>query len=377
VGRKRRELDQLTKSELIALVRGQDTRHDPPTNSEFRQLVDGSILGIVIHRYGEPLYANQAFADLLGFSSPSEILDTGSILQFFVPENRERVRNLHARRLAGDNVPNVFEHPLIRRDGTEVWIESRISAATWGGVLAVHVAVVDITEKRRVERMKDEFISTVSHELRTPLTSISGALSLIASGMAGVVPLKQRELVEIASNNSDRLVRLVNDILDVQSFESGDVSLTVAPVDADALLEEALELNQPFLQRHNATAAIVARTGGSRALGAHDALIQVLTNLLSNAAKFSDGSPIELSAQVRDGFVDLVIADHGPGVEEDLVPKLFTRFARGHEHGAGGTGLGLYISRNLLEAQGGEIDYVRSQTGSRFTVRLPEAGGVQ
>lgn len=375
MGLKRRELDQLTKSELIALVQGGETRQGPPTNSEFRHLVDGSILGIVIHRHGKPLYANQAFAELLGFSAPSEILEIDSILEFFVPENRDRVRALHERRLAGDKVQNVFEHPLIRRDGTEVWIESRIREATWGGVAAVHVAVVDITEKRRVERMKDEFISTVSHELRTPLTSISGALSLIASGMAGTVPLKQRELVEIASNNSDRLVRLVNDILDVQSFESGDFSLTVAPVDADALLEEALELNQPFLQRHKATATIVARTGGSKALGARDALIQVLTNLLSNAAKYSDGSAIELSAKAGDGFVELVVADHGAGVEEDLVPKLFTRFARSHAYGAGGTGLGLYISRNLLEAQDGEIIYARSQTGSRFTVRLPAAGG--
>lgn len=377
MGRKRRELDQLTKPELIALVQGGETRQGLPTNSEFRHLVDGSILGIVIHRHGKPLYANQAFAELLGFSAPSEILEIDSILEFFVPENRDRVRALHERRLAGDDVQNVFEHPLIRHDGTEVWIESRISEATWGGAPAVHVTVVDITEKRRVERMKEEFISTVSHELRTPLTSISGGLSLIASGMAGPVPLKQRELVDIASNNSDRLVRLVNDILDVQSFESGDFSLTVAPVNADALLEEALELNQPFLQRHNSTATIVARTGGSKALGARDALIQVLTNLLSNAAKYSDGNAIELSAKVGDGFVELVVADHGPGVETELVPKLFTRFARSHAHGAGGTGLGLYISRNLLEAQGGEISYARSQTGSRFTVRLPAAGARQ
>ena len=235
--------------------------------------------------------------------APAEILDIESILEFFVPENRDRVRDLHARRLAGDKVPSTFEHPLIRRDGTEVWIESRISEATWCGAPAVHVAVVDITEKHRVERMKEEFISTVSHELRTPLTSISGAFGLISSGMAGGVPVKQQELVEIASNNSDRLVRLVNDILDVQSFESGDFSLTVAPVDVDALLEEALELNKPFLQRLNTSATIAARTGGSSVLGAQDALIQVLTNLLSNAAKFSDGNPIEVSGEVRGGFV--------------------------------------------------------------------------
>jgi len=294
-----------------------------------------------------------------------------SILSFFVPENRARVRDLHERRLSGEDMPRVFEHPLIRQDGTRVWIESRISDAMWGGEPAVHVAVVDATEKRRIEQMKDDFVSTVSHELRTPLTSISGALGLIAIGMAGPVPAKQRELVEIAANNSERLVRLVSDILDAQSFESGDFSLEVAPISADAVVEEALAVNRPFLERLDAQANFVRRTDGAVVTGARDAMVQVLTNLLSNAAKFAGENDIELSACVDEGWVEFVVSDRGPGIDGELVPNLFTRFARGRS--VGGTGLGLYISRNLVEAQGGSIAYLPGHPGSRFVVRLPLA----
>ena len=368
---KRRDLEKMTKNELIALFRAREGGTESPTDSEFRDLVDRSILGIVVHRRGKALYANQAFASLLGYSSPAELLAMESILSMFVAENRDRVSDLHERRLAGEEVQRVFEDPLIRRDGTEIWIESRISNTTWGGEAAVHVAVADITDKRRVERMKDEFISTVSHELRTPLTSISGALSLIASGMAGPVPVKQRELVEIAANNSERLVRLVGDILDVQSFETGDFLVTTGPIDADAIIEEVLEVNQPFLRRFDASATIVRRSGGAMALGAPDALIQVLTNLLSNAAKFAAGEPIELSVQACGDWVEFAVVDHGPGVSEELLPKLFTRFARDPAAGVGGTGLGLYISRTLVEAQGGSMAYERGAPGSRFIARLP------
>lgn len=365
------DLGRLTKQELIALIRSKEGAREVRSDSEFRALVDDSVLGVVVHRHGNALYANQAFATLLGFSTPEEVLATESILSFFVPENRARVRDLHERRLSGEDMPRVFEHPLIRQDGTEVWIESRISDAIWEGEPAVHVAVVDASEKRRVEQMKDDFVSTVSHELRTPLTSISGALGLIASGMAGAVPAKQRELIEIAANNSERLVRLVNDILDAQSFDSGDFSLEVAPVNADAVVEETLVVNRPFLERLNVRANFARRTDGTVVIGARDAIVQVLTNLLSNAAKFAGENDIELSARVDDGWVEFVVSDRGPGVDEDLVPNLFSRFARGRA--VGGTGLGLYISRNLVEAQGGSIAYRPGSPGSRFVVRLPLA----
>jgi len=344
-----------------------------PTDAQFQRLADDSIQGIVVHSEGRPLYANRAFADLLGFVTPAEVLTLESILGFFVPENRERVRDMHRRRLAGDDVPSVFEHPLVRIDGSLVWIESRITKTTWNGLAAVQVAVMDITSKHQVEVMKDEFISTVSHELRTPLTSISGALSLIASGMAGPVPVKQRELIDIAANNSERLVRLITDILDVQSIESGGLSLEIGPHDADAILQETLELNRPFLDRYGATVSIVGRTGGSQVLAEHDALIQALTNLLSNAAKFSAGAAIELSVRSTDAFVEFCVADCGPGILPDLAPRLFSRFARGHKPGVGGTGLGLYISRSLIEAQGGDVSYAPGAPGSVFTVRLPRA----
>ncbi|MDA0369058.1 MAG: PAS domain-containing sensor histidine kinase [Proteobacteria bacterium] len=368
-------LDRLTREELIALVRSIGNEpvagSQAPTDAQFRRLADDSIQGMVVHSEGRPLYANRAFADLLGLATPAAVLTLDSILGFFVPENRERVRDLHRRRLAGDDVPNVFEHPLVRIDGSLVWIESRITRTTWDGVPAVQVAVMDITAKHQVEVMKDEFVSTVSHELRTPLTSISGALSLIASGMAGPVPVKQRELIDIAANNSERLVRLITDILDVQSIEGGGLSLEITPHDADAILQETLELNRPFLNRHNASASIVGRTGGHQVLAERDKLVQALTNLLSNAAKFSDGAAIELSVRSNDALVEFRVADFGPGILPDLAPKLFSRFTRGHLPGVGGTGLGLYISRCLIEAQGGDISYAPGAPGSVFTVRLP------
>ena len=138
-------------------------------------------------------------------------------------------RNAHAR-LRGEDLPNVFERRAIRRDGVHIWIEVRVTPVVWEGAPAAQATSLYITQRKNVDRMKNDFISTVSHELRTPLTSISGSLGLISAGMAGKIPEEAHNLVQIASNNSDRLVRLINDILDIEKIESGRMEIAFFPI---------------------------------------------------------------------------------------------------------------------------------------------------
>ncbi len=337
----------------------------------FRQILDRSAQGVLVHRQGPPLYANQALADLLGFATVTEVMAIPSVFDYFSPDARERAAGMHARRLEGENMANVFNHPMKTHDGRTIWIESRLAVVDWEGEPAVQVALSDITERHRLEMLKDEFVSTVSHELRTPLTAISGALSILASGMSGPTTPKQDRMLEIARSNAERLTRLINDILDTQI-----AARSPAPSEAQSVGEviaETLRMNQPVLAQGGLRIAIRDESGGAAVRIEREVLIRILTNLLSNAARHASGTDVDVAAVVDDGRVVLSVADNGPGVPEDLRERLFTRFGRGRDSQSRGSGLGLYICRQLVAARGGTIDYAPENTGSRFTVVLPLA----
>ncbi len=132
-------------------------------------------------------------------------------------------------------------HSALRKDGTEIWVESYVQRVKWHGEDAVQLTVLDVSERRQIDRMKNEFVSTVSHELRTPLTSIKGALGLLDSGMVGHISDRAREIVAIASDNSDRLIRLINDILDIERIEAGRISLRPEAINATSLVRLAVD----------------------------------------------------------------------------------------------------------------------------------------
>jgi len=235
----------------------------------------------------------------------------------------------------------------------------------------------DITRETEIDRMKSEFISTVSHELRTPLTSIKGSLGLIMGGAAGPIPEDANDLLAIAANNSDRLIRLINDILDISKIESGKMKLKLSDFDLVDVVTEAMQGIDAFGQKHGVKVARDVREPAMMVSADRDRILQVLTNLLSNAIKFSPkGSTVTLQT-TRDhrGMWRMSIIDTGPGIPKDQIGKLFQKFQQvdgTFSNQVGGTGLGLAICRALVHEHGGEI-WVESEVdkGSTFAFTLP------
>lgn len=242
------------------------------------------------------------------------------------------------------------------------------------------VAVVrDITARRRVEEMKEEFVSTVSHELRTPLTSIAGSLGLLAGGAAGPLPEKAARLVGIAHANSQRLVRLINDILDIEKIESGKLTLDLAVVDLGEIANRSVEAMRGLADELGV--AITLEPASPAPVRADpDRLIQVVTNLLSNACKFSPtGGTVTVSVDPLARLARLSVRDQGPGIPEAFRARIFSKFAQADGSGTrakGGTGLGLAIAREITERHGGRLWFESPPgAGATFHLELPLTSG--
>jgi len=246
-----------------------------------------------------------------------------------------------------------------------------------GKVLGFFSLGTDITELKRIDRMKTEFVSTVSHELRTPLTSIRGSLGLIAGGVAGELPEAVKNLVGIAKNNCERLIRLINDILDSEKIESGKMNLNLQPIDIRQLIQQALVANEGFASQHRVTMLLRAPDATLAVRIDSDRMTQVLTNLLSNAVKFSPpGGEVEVSVSRVAQGVRVEVADHGAGIPEEFRGRIFQKFSQADSSDIrqnAGTGLGLNISKALIEKMGGKIGFSsEAGAGTTFFLELPE-----
>ncbi|KOP22963.1 transcriptional regulator [Hapalosiphon sp. MRB220] len=309
-----------------------------------------------------------------------------------------------------------------RKDGTEFPAEASISKLKLGQEIVYTVYLQDISDRKQVERMKDEFVSVVSHELRTPLTSIHGSLGMLASGLIKPDSEQGKRLLQIAVDSTERLVRLINDILDIERIESGKVKMEKQTCNVADLIAEAINVIQPLANKAEVTLSVSSL---SQQLWADpDRIVQTLTNLLSNAIKFSTaGSTVWLSAELRNGEEDagtrgctdavnqedagtrgctdavntdeilsasprlpfsasfssptilFTIRDTGRGIPSNKLESIFERFqqvdssdSRNHE----GTGLGLAICKSIVEQHGGQI-WVDSQLGegSTFYFTIP------
>ncbi len=221
--------------------------------------------------------------------------------------------------------------------------------------------VRDISERKAADRAKSEFVSTVSHELRTPLTSIKGALGIIAADPKGELAEGHKKLVSIALTNSDRLARLINDILDFEKIEAGMMEYRMEPMDLSALVSEALQSNEGYAQTYGVHFVAKGTEAPVMINGDRDRLMQVLSNLMSNAAKFSDkGADIEVSLSSADGKVRVAVKDSGAGIPEAAQATIFDKFTQADssdQRKKGGTGLGLNIVKSMVEAHGGTIAF--------------------
>ncbi|MEX6504186.1 CHASE domain-containing protein [Pseudomonas zhanjiangensis] len=236
----------------------------------------------------------------------------------------------------------------------------------------------DIGERKRVERLKSEFIATVSHELRTPLTSIKGSLGLLGAGAVGELPPQVHDLVRIAQSNSERLVCLVNDILDVEKLEFGQAGINLSCTDLRPLLHEALAHNLGYADAFQVRLQLDDSALPAQVMVEVDTLRlqQVLSNLIANAVKFSEPQQqVDISAAIVDASVRIQVRDHGPGIPDEFRPRIFQKFAQADASDSrrrGGTGLGLSICKTLVERMHGQIGYSSVvDQGSTFYFSLP------
>jgi two-component system sensor histidine kinase VicK len=335
------------------------------SNSILESVGDG-IYGVDLD--GRVTVVNPAAAQMLGYK-PNELL--GRNMHELVqptradgtpyPENESPVfatiKDLDTVRVADE----VFW----RKDGTSFPVEfvARPQIDSTGGAdgnkaIGVVVAFTDTTERRQLDRMKDEFISTVSHELRTPLTSLRAALGLVTGGALATRPEKMQQMLEIAIGNTDRLIRLVNDILDIERISSGNAELHAEMLPAEALFERAVSLQQAAALRTNLRFTVEAN--GVEVWGDPDRILQTLANLISNATKYSPpGGEICLSAYYLDeNEAQFDVRDQGRGVPADKLDSIFERFQQvdaSDSRAMGGTGLGLAICRSIISQHGGRI----------------------
>ncbi len=226
-------------------------------------------------------------------------------------------------------------------------------------------------------RVKSEFLATMNHELRTPLTSLQGSLGLVIGGVAGQLPEKAASLIEIAHRNSDRLVRLINDILDIEKIEAGKMVFNLQRYDLVALIQQAIEVNQAYAGMFGVSLVFHAPAAGADARVDADRFAQVMANLISNAAKFShENGSVEVSCRHTKGRIRVAVADHGPGIPEEFRSHLFEKFSQADSSDTrqkGGTGLGLSICKAIVERMHGTIGYAtESGAGTTFYVNLPE-----
>jgi signal transduction histidine kinase len=238
------------------------------------------------------------------------------------------------------------------------------------------IALHDLSESRRIERMKDEFLATVSHELRTPLTSILGALGLLAVGAGGTMPAAALELLQVAKRNGDRLSKLIDDVLDLTKLEGNRMELNLQPVELAPLIREALTANSTYAQRGMVSLAFDDDVRSCRVQIDPDRFLQVMANLLSNAIKHSPkGKTVRVLLQQHPNQVQVDVVDEGPGIDPAFKKKMFEKFSQADasdRRAVSGTGLGLYITRMLVNKMGGVVSADSGAPGgSTFSVCLP------
>ena len=354
------------------------------------EAVDDGIFGMDLE--GKVTFINEAGARMLGYATKELVgHDLHELIHHShadgTPYSRSTSPILQALRRS--EPIRMRDEVFWRQDGTVIPVEySATPLIEEGQVNGMVVAFQDVGERRRLEKMKDEFISTVSHELKTPLTSLRASLGLVQSGTLDKRPEKQRQMIDMAIGNCDRLVRLVNDILDFDRGEKGRLPLNREAVDPMTLLRRAADI------AHNAATQAQIEfhfdVNASPVFVDEERVLQVLNELVGNAIKFSPpGTAIQLAAWNVDGVapgagplevgaVCFMVEDQGRGIVPEKLERIFERFQQGDgsdSRALGGTGLGLALCRSIVEQHGGRI-WAESEVGkgSRFLFTMPAAG---
>ena len=270
-----------------------------------------------------------------------------------------------------------LELQQIRADGSAFSAELSLSIFPDNGQRKFIVIVRDVTEQKRVDRMKSQFVSTVSHELRTPLTAIRGGLGLMMGGVTGVLPVAAAKLGQIALSNAERLARLIDDLLDMQKIEANMMAFNVQLLPLQGLIDDALESHHAFAQRLGVTLSLETKVPAVSLRVDSDRFAQILANLLSNACKYSPkGESVRIHvADVGGDRIKIEVADRGPGIPASFVDRIFQKFSQADAsdtRSKDGTGLGLAIAKEMVEKMEGKIGFhVNAEGGTVFYVEFP------
>ena len=317
-------------------------------------------------------------AELLFGYTAAELTGAPAKERLVLPELQGEFDRQWAQLIASREPITALKIRTARRDALQIVCEWTVTPLVNpdGTIVAVIAQGQDVTRQLEAERMKKEFTSTLSHELRTPLTSIIGSLQLINSGVLGDLTQDVAELTAVAERNGQRLLDLINDILDIEKIESGKLSLVPEVFRLGELVREAIVLNKAFAERFRVRFEFTGSEADGLVHADRKRLLQIMTNLLSNAAKFSpEGGVVDITLEQTGTHLRVGVHDRGPGIPEAFRGRIFGRFAQADSTATrqkGGTGLGLAISKRLVEMMQGHIGFEpREAGGTTFWFQLP------
>lgn len=322
---------------------------------------------------------SKRWKSMLGFEEHeigSELTEWSSRVH---PEDMPKVMLEVQANIEGKTESFFNEHRIHCKDGSYLWILDRGKVVTRdadGNALRMIGTHTDISQHKELERIKAELISTVSHELRTPVTSIRGALGLLEAGVLGELPVKAMDFVKVAHRNSQRLLSLVNDILDMDKLLSGKMTLHLDTIDLNALIQDAISVNAPYATNYKVQYQYMPSDNLPQILGDYQRLMQVMANLMSNAAKFSvPEKSVDIRVQQVEKMMRIEVQDYGCGMPSAFQARVFEAFSQADSASTrkqGGTGLGLNITKKIVEAMGGEIGFSSVvDVGSQFWFTIP------
>lgn len=345
----------------------------------FRSVLDQTLDCVFMFRADnfKFFYVNQGAIDQVLYTCDELLEMTPHDIKPEITE--QRFRNVIAPMIRGDAPSITFETIHRRKDGVDIPVEIFLQYVKPQNAGPLFVAIVrDITERRKVDRLKSEFISTMSHELRTPLTAIRGSLGMLAGGVVGSLPKPAVELIEIAARNSERLSALVNDILDLEKLEVGKLEMQLEHCSIADLLRQSLEENHSYAEQFGISLVLEPMTEDLFVNADRMRIAQVMANLLSNAAKFStagDRVTVRALKTAENQRVRIEVQDYGIGISENYKPHVFDKFTQddtSDKRSSYGSGLGLNISKGIVERHQGSIGFTSRQgQGSCFYFELP------
>lgn len=347
------------------------------TEERYALAIQGSNIGLWTWEVGsEEAYYSAQFKNLLGYTTDEfpDLLD--SFIKILHPDDLPKVSALVKKHLE-HHTPYHIEYRLKQKTGEYRWYQAIGETSLEKGTKVMAGSIIDITESKMFDKMKNEFITIVNHELKTPLISIKGAISLLLGRSTQNFAENDKKLLEVSHKKCENLINLINNLLDLERIENGKIDLNLKKINMKLLLSDAVQANEPYVNKCNAELHVDCKEN-IFVLGDYDRLLQVLTNLISNAAKFTlEHTIISIRLTHNDQFARVLIQDQGNGIPKEIQNKIFGKFV--HDSGSNlrkvnGLGVGLMICKAIIDQHHGAISFISEKNkGTTFYFDIPLA----